>query len=172
MTSNNFRIPFIICPHNLTFHSTQRLFPTKLVWILPVYQHMFVAKKSLESFEHRLAMCQLCFAPTSSMRCKVKVLPLEMEAYEEAMSLQKIINDPIKTYRKETVDEPIRLGTIDIIRFIKKKNNISRKATAAGIAGETLMEDGENDIELDLHLVLGSDTFMDLMMGKWRDAER
>ena len=61
-----------------------------------------------------------------------------MEAYEEAMSLQKIINDPTKTYRKETVDEPIRLGTIDIIRFIKKKINISRKATAAGIAGETL----------------------------------
>ena len=33
----------------------------------------------------------------------MKILPLEMEAYEEAMSLQKIIDDPTKTYREETV---------------------------------------------------------------------
>lgn len=134
------------------------------VWILPVYQHIFVAKKSMESFDHRLAMSQLCFAPLSSKRCIVKVLPIEKEAYEEASSHHKISNSAARKMSTESIEQPIRLGTIDIIRFIKERSSCSIKATAA---------DGvEKYIELDLHLVLGSDTFMDLMMGKWKGAER
>ena len=172
MMSNNLRIPFFICLYNLTFHITLRFYRTNVVWILPVYQHMFIAKKSLESFEHRLAMCQLCFGPITSRTCVVKVLPIEKEAYEEAVSLRNMLDGSTKNSSKQSTDHANRLGTIDIIRFIKNINSTSRKATAAGIAGETLMEGVESDIDLDLHLVLGSDTFMDLMMGKWRESER
>ena len=83
-----------------------------------------------------------------------------------------MLDGPTKNSSKQSTDHANRLGTIDIIRFIKNINSTSRKATAAGIAGETLMEGVESDIDLDLHLVLGSDTFMDLMMGKWRESER
>ena len=37
------------------------------IWILPVYQHMFVAKKGLIPFEHRMAMCKLCMEVSISL---------------------------------------------------------------------------------------------------------
>jgi hypothetical protein len=40
---------------------------------------MYSSKRWMESFEHRMAMCELCFIPESSNTCCVKVLPLEKE---------------------------------------------------------------------------------------------
>ena len=94
-----------------------------------------------------------------------------------------------------TAEQPLRLGTIDIIRYIQ---NMSTLCDASGVTPKSLSggqsggqsgasggvteiggtEIGRTGIErtgklpLDIHLVLGSDTYADLMTGKWKDAER
>ena len=131
------------------------------VWILPVYQHIFAGKRSLEGYEHRLAMCQLCFCPLSSETCRVKVLPLEKEAYDLAAADREKSCD-----RKSTESPPLRLGTVDIIEHIQSSSfnpqNIRK--------GDSLLD--SSDKYFDLHLVLGTDKFRDMMMGKWKRAER
>ena len=144
------------------------------VWILPVYQHIFVAKKSLETFHHRVNMSKLCFVPLTTAKCRVRVLELEKEAHEEALQSRANRNileshNDTAAHTSNTIDllePPLRLGTIDIIRCIKKMKG-SKDASAIGIKWNEI-----NAIDFHLHLVLGSDTFMDLMMGKWKDAAR
>lgn len=132
-----------------------------IVWILPVYQHIFAGKRSLENYEHRLAMCQLCFCPLSSQTCRVKVLPLEREAYELAAADRELSCD----HNSEL--PTLRLGTVDIIEYIQSNSfnqgNI-RKGDCLGDSSERRCTD--------IHLVLGTDTFHDLMMGKWKRADR
>jgi hypothetical protein len=131
------------------------------VWILPVYQHIFAGKRSLEGYEHRLAMCQLCFCPLSSETCRVKVLPLEREAYELAAADRESCCD-----RKSSELSPLRLGTVDIIEYIQS-NSFNQENIRKG---DCLVDSGERC--LDIHLALGTDTFHDLMMGRWKRAER
>jgi hypothetical protein len=45
------------------------------VWVMPVYKHMFTKDSSLETFDHRVAMCQLNFAHIP----RVRVVKLEKE---------------------------------------------------------------------------------------------
>jgi nicotinic acid mononucleotide adenylyltransferase len=132
------------------------------VWILPVYQHIFAGKRSLESYEHRLAMCQLCFCPLSSETCIVKVLPLEREAYDLAAAADRESSSD----RKASEPSPVRLGTVDIIEYIQSssfnRENLSK--------GDCMVDSTER--YSDIHLVLGTDTFCDLMTGRWKRAER
>ena len=76
------------------------------IWILPVYVHMFTTKK-LESYEHRLFMCQKNFESVSNEKCVVRVLALE-----KIVTLDHIARNPD--------EKNPRVGTIDIIRYIDK----------------------------------------------------
>jgi hypothetical protein len=112
------------------------------IWILPVYQHMYSSKRNLLPYEHRVEMCRLAFEPESSSRCAVKVQNTEKDAFLAAMQDKPGV-DPAT----------IRVGTIDVIKYIKKQHKERQ-------TGESLA----------LSFVLGSDTFADLMSGKWKDS--
>eukprot|EP01036_Dinobryon_divergens_P027932 gene27932-36796_t len=70
------------------------------IWILPVYQHMFIAKKGLLAFEHRMAMCKLCMETSAPANMTtVRVLPLE-----------KIVLEYFASKKSDVT----RTGTIDV----------------------------------------------------------
>ena len=114
----------------------------------------------MEAYDHRLAMCKICFEPLSSSTSIVRVLPLERDAYESELSRSKA--DP------NSLDlPPARLGTIDTINFIRQDNSAVIRAMTKGASNSN-----EGNYACDLHLVLGNDTYLDLMKGKWKEAER
>jgi nicotinic acid mononucleotide adenylyltransferase len=104
------------------------------VWVLPVYQHMFAAKRSMEPFEHRVAMCKLCFEAESTQSCMVRVMLVEKYAAE---------------YYAEKEGPNFRVGTVDVLDFIHLQ--------CPGLM---------------LHLVLGTDTYKDLINMRWKEAGR
>ena len=104
------------------------------VWVLPVYQHMFSSKSSMEPFYHRVAMCHLCMDGESKPQCKVRVMEVEKLAAEH--------------YEKKE-GPSYRVGTVDILDYIDEK--------CPGLR---------------LHLVLGTDTYRDLLTRKWKHADR
>ena len=87
------------------------------IWVLPVYIHMFAAKRNLESFEHRVAMCKLCMEPLSTQNCTVCVLALEKHVFENAWEEYNLKQ---QQQQQQQVPQP-RIGSIDIVRFIKNK---------------------------------------------------
>jgi nicotinic acid mononucleotide adenylyltransferase len=121
------------------------------VWVFPVYRHMYSSKQNLESFDHRMAMSEIAFCKESRAHCTVKVVPIEKEAYEAAL-----VDAPNK--------EKVSIGTIDIIRFIQRR--FAEKSIAKMSSG---VKPAKREI-LKLHLVLGADTFRDVMRGKWKDS--
>jgi nicotinic acid mononucleotide adenylyltransferase len=107
------------------------------IWILPVYSHALVAKRSLEPYHHRIEMCRLNFEQLSTSELPIKVSELEMELH--SLRSPHIIHE----------QELVTIGTVDMIHHIQSYNP-----------------------SLDLHLVLGTDTFNDLANGKWKESER
>lgn len=104
------------------------------VWVLPVYQHMFAAKRSMELFEHRVEMCRVCMDDESTAMCRVRVMMIEKFAAE---------------YYEQKEGKDFRVGTVDILDYIHDQ--------CPG---------------LDLHLVLGTDTYKDLISRRWKQADR
>lgn len=104
------------------------------VWILPVYQHMFSTKRAMESFHHRVAMCNLCMPGASRPDCKVHVKEIEKYAAE---------------HYEEKEGSAFRVGTVDILDYIL--------SSWPGLR---------------LNLVLGTDTYQDLMARKWKQSDR
>ena len=121
---------------------------------------MFIGKRRLERYDHRLAMCKICFEALSSSKTIVRVLPLERDAYEAELARNE--SDP---YSRGV--PPARLGTIDIISFIREDTSSVMKKIRKEVSNSR-----EGNHAFDLHLVLGYDTFLDLMRGKWKDSER
>lgn len=115
------------------------------IWIFPVYQHMFAAKRNLESFCHRIKMCQLNFEDLSDRNCEIKVLEIERILLEETISSRQESNPNITQDELRTV----RLGTIDILEYFWKTYP-----------------------DFKFHLVLGSDTFDDVLNNKWKQSSR
>ena len=120
------------------------------IWILPVYRHSYSSKSSLVLYDHRVNMCRLNFESESTNKCIVKVLTLEKEVYEHILSLET------KKCSNSNIPVPtISMGSIDIIKYILNQissNNI-------------------NNVSLPrISLVLGSDTYNDLMSGKWKNG--
>ena len=83
-----------------------------------------------------MEMCRLNFEHESTESCKVRVLPLEKDAY---LQLTKNTED-LST---------IRMGTIDVIRWLNAFVSSSYSYT----------------------LILGTDTYNDLLKGKWKESE-
>ena len=118
---------------------------------------MYVGKRKLEEYDHRLAMCHLCFTPQSSARCRVRVLSLEKEAFNLLCTVRA---------DESTDGTPIvRLGTVDIINLVKSNSYHDIIKSRCQINNQ-----GNHMNNIDVHLVLGLDTYRDLMAGKWKDA--
>ena len=120
------------------------------IWIMPVYSHIYMSKKSLLSYEHRFHMCGLNFENDVNLNKKkertlIKVSDLEKQLYDNVFS-QKQSSDANKAN--------VRLGTIDLIEHLHCK------------------EVDNKSMKVDIHLVLGTDTFNDLVQGKWKQSEK
>jgi len=128
------------------------------IWVFPVYQHMFAAKRNLNPFEHRMAMAKLAFEPQSSSVCQVKVIPVEKEVMDAAIEASRV---EMKSAPGVPFSPP-RVGTIDVIKFLKKR-----------FADEQVHSIAEKKVRelLNLHLVVGTDTFNDIINGKWKQSD-
>lgn len=104
------------------------------VWILPVYQHMYSAKRSMVSYEDRVTMCKISMEDVSQPTCRVRVVMVEKYAAD---------------FYEQRKGREYRVGTIDIIDFIN-----------------------QHCPGLELSLVLGTDTYNDLIGYKWKNSER
>lgn len=121
---------------------------------------MFIGKRSMVAYDHRLAMCRISFEALSSSKSIVRVLPLERDAYEAELARNKANPNSLGL-------PPARLGTIDIINYIRQDHSAAIK-----VISKEASKCEEGNHAFDLHLVLGYDTFLDLMRGKWKDAVR
>jgi nicotinate (nicotinamide) nucleotide adenylyltransferase len=66
------------------------------VWVLPVAEHPFAERKSLVSFEHRMAMCKGALA---SLGDRVCVKDAEMVVVKELLKYHSFPDDRVGTYR-------------------------------------------------------------------------
>lgn len=107
------------------------------IWVMPVYVHIYEAKRNLVSYEHRMEMCRLAMEGESTATCTVKVTDTEKDVYEWCCK------------NRENRNTVVRVGSIDVLSHIQRKHP-----------------------DIDLHLVLGADTFTDLAAGKWKDSNR
>jgi nicotinate (nicotinamide) nucleotide adenylyltransferase len=99
------------------------------VWVLPVYRHVFLEKRTMPSFGHRMAMARLAFESLPDIPIgKVSVLPIEQEV-------------AAWTGRDE-------VSTYEVVELLRKRYPNRRFA-----------------------LVLGADTFLDLLAGRWQHSQ-
>ncbi|CAM9353715.1 unnamed protein product, partial [Hapterophycus canaliculatus] len=116
------------------------------IWVLPVYQHMFSAKRSAmaergaPTYEDRIEMCRLAFEKLSALGCRVRVLRTEQEVYTEILNSQKATGEAARA--------PTRSSTYDVVQHLQKRNP-----------------------EAEFSFLLGTDTFQDLRRGKWRKSK-
>ena len=114
------------------------------IWIIPVYKHMYSSKQSLARYEDRLEMCQRCFSKYDTIHCAVRVLDIEKECSDEMLQATQ------SNYHGQQQQQATQIGTIDVLNYIKAN-------TAS--------------LNLDLHLILSSETYNDLVRGKWKRSQ-
>ena len=151
------------------------------IWILPVYLHIFNAKRCMESYVHRLNMLQLCVdaivhddigitSDTTKIKhqCKLRVLKLE----KAASDYYHILNG-----------DKFCVGTIDVLDYINMyyTSDISSYATDHPSGNHNDVSNTKTNIAADeavaplplkLNLILGMDTFIDFCSMKWKNADR
>jgi nicotinate (nicotinamide) nucleotide adenylyltransferase len=112
------------------------------IWVLPVYVHMMSGKNDhLSSFEHRFKMCEAAFNDSIiKSNSGCKIKVLPLERCA-SKAMDAIIANHAEQKRP-------RIGTKFIIDLIR---TLYPSLTSLG-------------------LILGSDTFVDLTSGKWKDA--
>lgn len=117
--------------------------------IIPVYRHMFPEKHAaMQPFEHRFNMCKINFSGIAEANdpCKIYV-----SDFERTLFLQMAKERPSHFDEKGELIKPFQLGTMELI--------------------EALQRDKYPSKECSLHWILGSDTFRDMMNGKWTRTE-
>ncbi|CAM9170041.1 unnamed protein product [Ectocarpus sp. 12 AP-2014] len=83
------------------------------IWVLPVYQHMFSAKRKAmaktgaPTYEDRIEMCRLAFESYSTASCRVRVLRTEQEVFAEMLNSRGT--------------GPARSSTYDVVVYLKKQ---------------------------------------------------
>jgi len=77
------------------------------IWALPVYSHMFVTKRELAPFEHRVAMLKLALGDVP----KVKVVEVERELGEAAVNYATKAGLPL---------HEVRVGTVDVLCHLQR----------------------------------------------------
>ncbi len=79
------------------------------VWVLPVYRHIYGAKREMTPYGHRLAMAHLQFDGLDT-RVPVRVVEAERETYEDAVAAARTRGeDPAG----------VRVGTYDVVRHLE-----------------------------------------------------
>jgi nicotinic acid mononucleotide adenylyltransferase len=124
------------------------------ILIMPVFEHIF--SKKLVPFGHRMKMCELCFSDISSLTRPTSPTKLPTSASTSAPACEVVVV-PLEQVVSEnmSVTHPgQRVGTIDIVDYLQQHINIPGRP------------------EVEIHLVLGKDTFRDLVSYKWKQSER
>ena len=92
------------------------------VWVLPVYRHIYGAKREMTPYGHRLAMAHLQFDGLDT-RVPVRVVEAERETYEEAVAAARARGeDPAG----------VRVGTYDVVRHLEATNPGTRFVLVLG----------------------------------------
>lgn len=102
------------------------------VWVLPVFQHAYRAKRDLAPFEHRMAMARIAFEHLPDAKSRVWVSDIEREVHERMAA-------------SAPEEQP---GTIDVVLALQAKYPQTSFA-----------------------LLLGADTYQDLLDGRWKQSE-
>lgn len=112
-----------------------------VVFVLPVYDHPFSSKKSI--------------LEPFGMRCRMCALAFESEGCDDC----PVHVLPLEKYVFLDMTDPLpnvaRCGTIDVVRWILNQHAARDPSSSS----------------LELSLVLGTDTYRDLLMGKWKSSE-
>lgn len=102
------------------------------VWLVPVFQHPFSAKKQNVSFEDKLAMLRVAFEPLGS---KVRVCDVEREMFLE---------------RNGEV-----FGTLDVLEHLQRQHPLERFVLVMG--GDTLLDLGNGKWRRSAELLASGD---------------
>mmetsp|Transcript_9110 Transcript_9110/g.17063 ORF Transcript_9110/g.17063 Transcript_9110/m.17063 type:complete len:244 (-) Transcript_9110:315-1046(-) len=119
------------------------------VWVIPVYKHMFANKTGLADYEHRVRMCELAFQASAELAVFSQQKITETRAKGEVKvcrTEQELVFQMLET--EKTHKDPIRCGSIDVIRHLQALHP-----------------------EIEWSWALGADTYLDLRGGKWKDGE-
>ena len=111
------------------------------IWVLPVYVHAFAQKRDMPAFHHRLEMARLAFERMSDTQVPVRVLDVERTVAQAWARREPLGAGPEGT-------AGTRPGTIDVVRYL--------------IATHP---------DCCFGLLLGADTYRDLMAGRWKESQ-
>ena len=113
------------------------------IWILPVFKHMYASKQGLAPFEDRMAMCKLAFQQFGKVKSHLT---------PRSLSITGIDNVHVKTTEKTLVQQAppdSRVDTYSVVCHFQA----SFPDTA-------------------FSLLLGGDTYRDLLAGKWTNGDK
>ena len=113
------------------------------VWMLPVYSHPYSTKRSLETFDHRVAMSRAAFSELP----KVEVKRTEEAVYEAFCRKRGNVHES-----GDGVDAPEVPVTYDVISHIV----------------DDLRSSSDANEKVEIHLIVGLDNFRDIVALKWK----
>ena len=165
--------PPTIAHRNIVAHlCSQRLFDE--IWVLPVYQHIFDAKKNLESYEHRLAMCEISLTDTTGTGRYAR----DDDTLVRISKLEKIVHIASQMPNTDVISNSDRVSNSKSDSSSVKSNHDSTKSESSSSQKKTRI--GTVDIleyvnalypNVEWNLILGTDTYKDLVGGKWKRAD-
>ena len=163
--------PPTIAHRNIVSHlCSQRIFDE--IWILPVYQHIFDSKKNLESYEHRMAMCEISLTDITGTGHYAK----ENDTLVRISNLEKVV------YNASQMPVDSCVSVLDHRNSEKKRDESAQSVehSTKSLSNKKLSRVGTIDIleyvnalypNIEWNLILGTDTYRDLIGGKWKRAD-
>lgn len=86
------------------------------IWVVPVFRHAFTSKSDLASFEHRVAMCRLCFQSRRGDQARPAV-SIDVSTAERELAL---------------ANPDAALGSIDLIEYLETQHPQKRFSLLLG----------------------------------------
>lgn len=161
--------PPTIAHRNIIAHlCSQRLFDE--IWVLPVYQHIFDSKRGLESYEHRVAMCEISLTDTTGTGRYAQ----ENDTLVRISKLEKIVYNanqmPVNTPMSIDINGS-NSSTKSTSDSMKSEHSSSQKKTRIGTVDILEYVNALYSEDIEWNLILGTDTYRDLVGGKWKRAD-
>lgn len=111
------------------------------IWLVPVFQHAYATKRELAPFAHRVAMCRVA-------------LETLMREQDDGAEL-KVVEDEREMFQHVAASQKdvgrvneLRLGSVDLVHYLRSKHQ-----------------------DTNFTMLLGGDTYADLLAGKWNRGD-
>uniref|UniRef100_A0AAV1TMP9 Cytidyltransferase-like domain-containing protein n=1 Tax=Peronospora matthiolae TaxID=2874970 RepID=A0AAV1TMP9_9STRA len=111
------------------------------IWLVPVFQHVYSTKRELAPFEHRVEMCRLALETLK----REQEDGAELKVVEEEREMFEHVAATRKYIGR--IDE-LRLGSVDLVLYLLGKYQ-----------------------DTNFTMLLGGDTYADLLAGKWNRGD-